>query len=83
MAAQRSNQRHPQGGQHAATIGDSTMHHKSPWDFSRELQRAGKRFDIDSAPDAEPQPTPDEAALEEFNRELQRAIGAVDWSQAF
>jgi hypothetical protein len=39
-------------------------------------------FDPDSAPDAEPSPA-DLEALEQFNRELQAAIDAVDWAQPF
>jgi hypothetical protein len=53
-------------------MGDSTLHHVCPWDFSLELQRAGERFDIDSAPNAEPQV--DAGWLATFERELNRAI---------
>ena len=42
------------GGQHAAPVGDSTMHHKCQWDFSVALEQAGRMFDIDGAGDCEP-----------------------------
>jgi hypothetical protein len=55
-------------------MGDSTLHHVCPWDFSLELQRAGERFDIDGAPDAEPQA----ALLEWFEAERERCAGQAD-----
>jgi len=66
----------PIGGQHAATIGDSTLHHACPWDFSLELQRAGERFDIDSCGDCEPQTSP--AEFEAFELERKRLAGQPD-----
>ena len=39
---------HPQGGQHAPPIGDSTLHHLCPWDFSIALQQAGEQYGIDA-----------------------------------
>jgi hypothetical protein len=61
------------GGQHAAPIGTDTLDHIDQFGFSIGLRKAGEHFDVDSAPDAEPQPATAEA-LAEFNRELQRAI---------
>jgi hypothetical protein len=43
---------------------------------------AGERIDIDAAPRAEPSPA-DMEALEQFNRELERAINAEFGSQPF
>ena len=60
------------GGQHAATIGDSNLHHQCPHDFSVALKRAAKRFDIDLAPTAEPQV--DAGWLAAFEVELNRVI---------
>lgn len=69
------------GGQHSASVGDSTLHHVCPWDFSLELQRAGERFDIDSAPNAEPQV--DAGWLSAFEAELNRVVAEGGFDVAF
>jgi hypothetical protein len=56
------------GGQHGSPIGDSTTHHKSPWDFSVALERASRLFDPDGAGDHEP-------AFVAFEREREAAAG--------
>jgi hypothetical protein len=83
------------GGQHRPATGVSTWDGETPAERRERLRREHRRldaetgehyrprFDIDGATDSEPQSTPDEAALAEFWRELQRAIDRVDWSQPF
>jgi hypothetical protein len=64
------------GGQHSPSVGDSTLHHEDPYDFSIGLKRAGEMFDVDSAPNREPEVDP--GWLAEFERELNRCIGQFD-----
>ena len=59
------------GGQHCASVGDSTSHHCAPWDFSVALEQAGQALGRDD----------ERLALYWFNLELQKYAGTagVEW----
>lgn len=63
------------GGQHQAPIGDSTLHHRNPWDFSVHLASMGGQH---KAPQGGSTRDDERLALWLFEQERQQYAGQAD-----